>query len=163
MENQHLRLKEDVQIVAFGDEHAAAFKALNLAWIRQHWEPEPADFEALDHPRTKIIDPGGYIAIALDGGSVVGTCALVRIDAMTYELAKMAVAEAAKGRGIGRLLGDAVIARAKALGAKRVCLDSNTVLEPANNLYRKLGFTETAGPPSAYERCNIQMELLLAG
>ncbi|RYY25293.1 MAG: MarR family transcriptional regulator, partial [Chitinophagaceae bacterium] len=47
------------------------------------------------------------------------------------------------------------------LGARKVYLESNTKLEPAINLYYKLGFKKIAGAPSPYERCNIQMELEL--
>ena len=132
-----------------------------MAWITAHWQPEPADFKALDDPQKNIIDPGGYIAVALEAGEVRGVCALVKMDDHCYELAKMAVAEAARGRGIGWLLGVAVVDRARALGASRVYLESNTVLEPALNLYRKLGFLPVAKRPSPYERANVQMELLL--
>ena len=42
----------------------------------------------------------------------------------------------------------------------RLFLDSNTVLEPAIRLYRKVGFKEIPVPEdSPYERCNIRMEL----
>jgi hypothetical protein len=34
------------------------------------------------------------------------------------------------------------------------------MLKPAINLYYKLGFRKTSGPPSPYERSNIQMELI---
>jgi hypothetical protein len=43
----------------------------------------------------------------------------------------------------------------------RLILESNTILEPAIALYRKLGFTEFSGVPSEYDRCNIHMELWL--
>jgi hypothetical protein len=45
------------------------------------------------------------------------------------------------------------------LQADRVYLESNTILEPAIRLYRKLGFDEFVGEPSPYARCNIQMVL----
>jgi GNAT superfamily N-acetyltransferase len=93
----------------------------------------------------------------------VGTCALIRMDDSTYELAKMAVSPTAHGLGIGERLGRAAITKAKALGASRLYLESNTKLVPAINLYHKLGFQKTvAGAPSPYERCNIQMELDLS-
>ena len=63
------------------------------------------------------------------------------------------------GLGIGFLIGQACIEKARALGAHRVYLESNTTLKPAINLYHQLGFRKVAGPPSPYERCNIQMEL----
>ena len=54
------------------------------------------------------------------------------------------------------------MAKARALGATRLYLESNTKLGSALSLYYKLGFRKTvAGTPSPYERCNIQMELLL--
>ena len=151
----------NVQLVPFSPQYAPAFKALNLAWIRKYWEPEPQDFEALDNPQSQVIDAGGYIAFAIENNSVLGTCALVKKDDANYELAKMAVSDSAQGRGIGLMLGEAIIEQAKTRGAKRVYLESNTILEPAINLYRKLGFKEFSGEASPYERCNIQMELLL--
>lgn len=149
------------ELVPFSAQHAEAFKQLNLAWIRAHWEPEPADYDALDHPQEYIIDRGGHIILATIDGEVVGTCALIRVDDACYELAKMAVAEARRGQGIGWLVGNAALAKARELGAKRLYLESNTVLAPAINLYRKLGFRRTAAKPSPYARCNIQMERLL--
>lgn len=97
--------------------------------------------------------------MACHHGTVVGTCALIKMDDERYELAKMAVSEAARGKGIGWLLGRAIIERARDLGATTVYLESNTMLTPAIALYRKLGFKRVTGPPSPYHRCNIQMEL----
>jgi GNAT superfamily N-acetyltransferase len=89
----------------------------------------------------------------------VGACALIRGDDGSVELAKMAVDAAARGRGIGRALGEAAIARARALGATRVELLSNTVLAPAIALYRALGFVEAPMHDTEYERANIRMVL----
>ena len=50
------------------------------------------------------------------------------------------------------------------LGLTRAPLPrKQTVLTPAINLYRKLGFVRVVGPPSPYARCNIRMELRLVG
>ena len=159
--NQTEELIEQLQIVPFEKAHAPAFRALNLAWIRIHWEPEATDFEMLDNPLDKIIRPGGYIAIAKRQQEVIGTCALIKIDDQHYEMAKMAVAPHAKGYGVGRKLGNTVIDEARSRGANCVSLDSNKVLTPAITLYRSLGFEEIAGPVSVYARSNIHMELQL--
>ena len=90
----------------------------------------------------------------------VGACAIIPMDDGGFELAKMAVSPRAQGLGIGFLIGRACIEKARSLGAPRVYLESNTALKPAINLYHKLGFRKAAGPPSPYERCNIQMELI---
>jgi GNAT superfamily N-acetyltransferase len=83
------------------------------------------------------------------------------VDAETFELAKMAVAEHARGLGVGARLGESAIATARDAGALRLILESNTILTPAMALYRKLGFVEVTGVHSEYARCNIHMELPL--
>ncbi len=147
----------EVRLMPFEDRHAADYRALNLAWIEQHWTPEAEDYAVLDHPRTAVIDRGGYIVMAERHQQVVGTCSLLRKNDGTWELAKMAVAEAARGGGVGLLLGRAIMDEARRRGAREIYLESNTVLEPAINLYEKLGFTRVPCQPSVYSRCNIQM------
>ena len=48
-----------------------------------------------------FVEPGGQIFFALLGGKAVGTCALIPHGPRIYELAKMAVSEELRGRGIG--------------------------------------------------------------
>jgi DNA-binding MarR family transcriptional regulator/GNAT superfamily N-acetyltransferase len=160
-EEKKLRESKDVQIVPYHSQYKAAFKALNQAWITQWFKMEEADYKSLDHPESYILDKGGYILFALYLGEPVGTCALIRMNDDTFELAKMAVGAAAKGKGIGYLLGHAAMQLAKEKGAKKLYLESNTILKPAINLYHKLGFKKVTGLPTPYERCNIQMEVAL--
>jgi GNAT superfamily N-acetyltransferase len=152
---------DHVELIGYRPEYRDMFRALNVAWIERYFTMEPADYNVLDTPQESILDPGGEIVLARLRGAIVGTCAMVPMDDGGVELAKMAVAESARGRGIGVLLGRAIIARARARGAPRVYLESNTRLEVAIALYRKLGFVEITGEPSPYARCNIQMELKL--
>ena len=155
------RQQAETDIVDYSAEHGEVFRDLNLEWIERYFEVEDSDRESLDDPQHHILDPGGAIVMACHHGNVVGTCALIKMDDERYELAKMAVSEAARGKGIGWLLGRAIIERARDLGATTVYLESNTMLTPAIGLYRKLGFKRVTGPPSPYHRCNIQMELEL--
>ena len=156
------RESDSIKITPYEARFQSAFKALNQAWIEQYWEMEASDFQSLDAPKQHIIDQGGYIAFALKGNDVVGTCALINNGNGEYELAKMAVKDGMKGLGIGEKLGQHIIDEAKSMGAKTVYLESNTQLTPALNLYRKLGFKKTTlKKPSPYHRCNIQMELTL--
>ena len=150
-----------VVVVDYEPRHRVAFRDLNLAWITRWFRVEDADRRALDDPEGYILGHGGCIFIAEDGGVAVGACALLRGEDGSFELAKMAVDDAARGRGIGRALGEAAIARARALGARRVELLSNTILEPAIRLYRALGFVEVPLPATEYERANIKMVLEL--
>ena len=152
---------EEVQIVEYQPKHQPDFKRLNEEWITHWFKMEEADYKSLDRPQEYILDAGGHILIALLNEEPVGTCALLKMDDETYELAKMSVSAQARGKGIGLLLGWAIIDKARSLGAKRLYLESNTILKPAISLYRKLGFQEIKGAASPYERCDIQMELLL--
>lgn len=97
--------------------------------------------------------------VALYQEQPVGVCALIKKDhpVFDYELGKMAVSPAAQGKNIGFLLGKAILDKARALGARNVFLESNTLLKPAISLYYKLGFEKISGYPSPYERSNIQM------
>jgi DNA-binding MarR family transcriptional regulator/N-acetylglutamate synthase-like GNAT family acetyltransferase len=160
-EEKKLRESEDVQIVDFEPRYARAFRRLNEEWITTWFKMEEEDYHALDHPQEHILDGGGHIYIALHKGEPVGACAIIKMNDGGFELAKMGVSPKAKGKGIGWLLGRACLEKARELGAHRVYLESNTRLKPAISLYHKLGFRKIAGPPSPYERCDIQMELTL--
>lgn len=162
-EQKKRRESKYVEIVEYEHQYQSAFRSLNEEWISTFFEMEEADYKALDHPEEYILNNGGKIYVALYNGEPLGVCALIKMDELSYdfELAKMAVSPKVQGKNIGWLLGQAVINAAKDLGASKIYLESNTILEPAVNLYYKLGFRKIAGHPTPYKRCNIQMELSL--
>ncbi|MEO9852588.1 MAG: bifunctional helix-turn-helix transcriptional regulator/GNAT family N-acetyltransferase [Reichenbachiella sp.] len=162
-EERKIRESANIQIVEYESRFRSDFKKLNEEWITAYFKLEQADSIALDNPEGYILDKGGAILIALDKNEVLGVCALLKMndENYDYELAKMAVSPMAKGKGIGSLLGKAIVDKARSLGASNIYLESNTILKPAISLYEKLGFKKVAGHPTPYERCNIQMELKL--
>ena len=151
----------EVSILQYNPEYAADYKRLNIAWIEKYFTVEEHDIEQLDNPGEYIIDKGGYILFARYNDQIVGTCALIKTGDREYELAKMAVAEEARGKQIGKQLGLAVIEQARDAGAKRVWLESNRILTTAINLYIKLGFEEIPVTQTPYARADIRMELWL--
>jgi len=143
-----------------GDE--AAFRDINLEWIERYFAVEQKDRDVLDSPRKYILDPGGAILIAEDEGASIGVVALVMMDGGSVELAKMGVRPSAQGKGAGRLLVDAAIAKARAMGMSRVYIETNSVLGPALKLYRDAGFQPLRErQPSPYARADVQLELFL--
>ncbi|MEN1786226.1 MAG: GNAT family N-acetyltransferase [Bacteroidota bacterium] len=156
-------MSEPITIVPYSAAYRTAFKALNQEWIDYYFTMEAEDTKMLDHPDTEIIEKGGYIAVALLEGEAVGVCALLKMEhpLFEYELAKMGVSPKARNRGIGFLLGTAIIDKARELGASQLYLASNAKLGPALRLYRKLGFIDIEGIDSPYERCDVQMSLTL--
>lgn len=157
------RESRTVEIVDYRPEYLAVFKRLNIMWINSHWSLEPHDLEALCSPEDTILSRGGCILVALIDGVPMGVVALCRMENSEYdfEMAKLAVDPKARGTGLGEAICRAAIERAKSLGAKKLFLESNTILKPAINLYRKLGFTELRESHPAYERGDIQMELII--
>jgi ribosomal protein S18 acetylase RimI-like enzyme len=151
-----------MEIVDYRPDLAGAFRALNEAWITRFFRLEPKDVEVLGDPAGKIIAPGGHIVFVLEASEAVGCCALMAMPDGGFEVAKMAVAEAHKGRGLGRVLMAACVERARAAGAPRLYLETNSALAPALGLYRSFGFRDVEPPaPSPYARADVAMELRL--
>ena len=151
-----------VEVVTYRDELRPHFERLNRAWIERYFRVEGPDLALFSDPRGGIIEPGGEIFFVVDEAGVQGTCAVLPHGPDTYELAKMAVDDGARGRGYGDLLMEAAIAFARAAGAERLMLVTNSRLEPALRLYRKHGFVDVPiGPSSGYDRADTQLELAL--
>lgn len=153
-----------VSIVVFEDRFAGDFARLNREWLDRYELYEEADDQQLYSPRQTILEPGGEIFIALNGGEVVGTCALVPVAPAVYEVAKLSVAQSARSEGLGRRLTERAIEQARALGATRVLLVSSTKLTAALRLYESLGFERKPLPEDLpYVTADVYMELELDG
>ena len=154
----------DIKILDFSPELQPYFEALNRRWIEAYFEMESADYETLQNAQTYIIDRGGAVLFAESaedggGGIIVGAVALKPAGNNIFELAKMAVAENYRGRGIGEKLCRAALEKAALLGARKVILYTNSILEPALRLYRRIGFVQIPLENSDYERSDIKMEI----
>jgi GNAT superfamily N-acetyltransferase len=157
--------KETIRIVDFESKYHKHFKTLNEAWINEFFTIEEPDREMLNDPQGYILARGGVIKVALEGDQVVGVCALVPWHGdqtlFDYELAKMAVSPVARGRGIGESLGRAILQAAQDKGARRIYLETNSILASALRLYKRMGFQEITGCETPYTRCNTQMEYVI--
>jgi ribosomal protein S18 acetylase RimI-like enzyme len=150
-----------ISIVPYTDETKDWIRLLNYEWLEKFFRVEPNDVIQLSDPQGEIIDKGGQIFYALYNGHIAGTSSLMKAGDDVYELAKMAVTDAYKGKGIGNALIEFCIAKAKEAGAAKLILYSNTKLTAAINLYRKYGFQEIPMGDSHYERSDIKMEKIL--
>lgn len=150
-----------LEIVTYRPEHQPWFEKFNRDWIEKYFWMEPIDFDVLQHPEEHIIRHGGTILMACSDKEIAGTVALKYVSPGVYEFTKMAVDEKFRGQKIGLALAEAAIEKAKELGAHTIILYSNTVLEAAITLYRKIGFREVP-VDGTYERANIKMELTLS-
>lgn len=115
----------------------------------------------LDDPQGTICDRGGVIVLAEANGGIVGTGALMYEHDGVYELAKMAVAPRMQGKGISKLLIQALLDIARDKGAKKITLFSNHQLTAALSLYEKFGFKHVAVTGSPFATADVKMELIL--
>lgn len=138
-----------------------AFKQINYEWIEKYFKVEKGDLASLEDPEKYFLATGGAVLLACRGEEYLGTSALKPMGEGSYELCKMSVSESARGLGIGGLIGEAAIKKAKEMGAKRVYLETNSSLTPALTLYAKLGFVRIENFTSPYERADVAMEIYL--
>lgn len=86
--------------------------------------------------------PQGRLFLAVADGQAAGCAALRRIEGDICEMKRLYVRPEYRGRGIGRMLSDRVIAEAKQIGYRRMRLDTLPGMDPAIAIYRKSGFRE---------------------
>jgi putative acetyltransferase len=154
-------LAKEISIIEFEPSYAVDFRRLNLDWLEKYRLTEPQDLKVIDNPQKEIIDTGGFIFLARYGLEIAGTAAMIKESASRYELVKMSVAPALQGKGIGKLLLEACLQRAKKEGVKKVYLQSNSQLKTAVSLYEKFGFKHIPVKNAHYLTADIMMELLL--
>ena len=149
----------DIRLIPYRADHAGAWVSLNEYWILAGgYALEAKDRLVLDDPEGSILSKGGAIFIAERDGQAVGCCSLMAMPDGGFEVGKMAVAADAQGLGLGRRLLDACEAHARAAGAPRLYLETNSAQTHAIALYRRFGFIDLSAQPTPYARCNVWME-----
>ena len=88
--------------------------------------------------------PNGALLLARDGHETAGCVALRRLAPGTCEMKRLYVRPAWRGRGVGALLVDAILAEARRRGYTRMRLDTVPGMEAAQRLYERLGFRDIA-------------------
>lgn len=93
------------------------------------------------------LPPNGCLVIARTAeGTLIGCGMLKCLDAETGELKRLFVTEAARGTGAGRKLVQARVDAARAMGLKRLVVDTLTPNVEMRSMYPKMGFTEVFEP-----------------
>ncbi len=104
--------------------------------------------------------PRGCLLLATSSGEPVGVVAMRPLDDDICEMKRMVIVPEARGQGIGRRLGEAVLAAARDAGYRTMRLDTLARLQPAFDLYTSMGFVEI--PPYRFNPHDDAVYLELA-
>ncbi|AKJ13468.1 acetyltransferase [Streptomyces incarnatus] len=94
---------------------------------------------------SELSPPTGQLLVGRYGGEPAGSAGVRLLEPDTAELTRVFVYEHLRGRGGAPLLVAAAEEAARALGARRLILDTRSDLVEARTLYARLGYAET-GP-----------------
>jgi transcriptional regulator len=133
-------------VEATGPEDIAATHAL----FREYQQALGVDlcFQGFDEELAtlpgKYAPPDGRLFLAKRGDAVAGCIALRRLDDGSAEVKRLYVRPAWRGFGLGPMLAKAVLDAARAIGYRRLVLDTLADMKAARALYQSLGFHEIA-------------------
>jgi GNAT superfamily N-acetyltransferase len=99
--------------------------------------------EELEHFPTEYAPPAGAFILAEEDGHYVACIAVRRFSDDVGEIKRLYVAPAARGRGLGRVLVERIVAEARKLGYMSLLLDTLPSMKEAQSLYLSLGFKAT--------------------
>ena len=105
-------------------------------------DPDATDADLKDIEQSYFARGGTFFVLEDQGGSIIGTYGLYRLENHTCELRKMYLDESRRGEGLGRFLLDSSLAEARRLGFTRVTLETASILKEAIALYESYGFVE---------------------
>ena len=141
--------------------YQAEFKKLNFEWLDKYNLTESHDLLVLNDPKETILDKGGFIWLAKDGNEIIGSAALMYEGHGVYELAKMSVRNDWQGKGIGKILIETCLNKAREIKANKLTLFSNHQLITALKMYQKYGFKNVEVLNSPFATADVKMELII--
>lgn len=97
------------------------------------------ELAALPEP---YVRPGGRLLLLVDGGEIAGCGGLCPMAQDVAEMRRMWLRPAHRGKGLGRVVADALLAAAREEGYRAVRLETLSVMPTARELFRAMGFRE---------------------
>jgi [ribosomal protein S18]-alanine N-acetyltransferase len=150
-----------------GDGGAAGPRGASDVTLRPLVATDLDDLEAMEHElfgagawsraslAEELTGPGRWYVGAQDAAGVLVGYAGLWFDGYDGQVMTIGTRTAAQGRGIGRVLLDALVGRARALGADDVLLEVRVDNEPALRLYEGAGFERFGRRKGYYQPENV--------
>lgn len=114
-------------------------ESLGMNLCFQNFDQELADLPGGYAP------PDGRLLLAEQAGQLAGCVALHKWEDGICEMKRLYLRPAFRGKGLGRVLAETIIAEARQIGYQRMRLDTiEPIMKDAVEMYRKLGFREIA-------------------
>jgi putative acetyltransferase len=89
--------------------------------------------------------PDGRLLLAEYNGQMAGCVALHKWEDGICEMKRLYLRPSFRGKGLGRVIAEKIIAEARSIGYQRMRLDTiGPLMKDAVEMYRKLGFREIA-------------------
>jgi putative acetyltransferase len=98
----------------------------------------------LAHLADEYSPPRGAFLLAVQDGQYLGCVGLRAHTAEIGEIKRLYLAPAARGKGLGRLLAQAIVAAGRQCGYRQLLLDTLPSMNQAHALYASMGFKPTA-------------------
>jgi len=131
-------------------------KSLGFSLCFQNFDKELAELPGDYAP------PSGRLLLAEFEEQLAGCAAMHRLEADICEMKRLYLRPRFRGRGLGRVLAETIIAQASKLGYRRMRLDTvEPVMGDAVAMYRRLGFREIAAYRANPMAGTLYMELEL--
>jgi GNAT superfamily N-acetyltransferase len=107
-------------------------------------DPGELEREIAAEDGAELAPPAGQLLVGWYAGEAGGSAGVRLLDPDTAELTRVFVHDHLRGKGGAPLLVAAAEDAARALGARRIVLDTRGDLVEARALYARLGYAETA-------------------
>jgi putative acetyltransferase len=117
--------------------------------------PQEVDSDMADLEKHYFSNRGWFGVIEFEG-KIIGSYGIYKLNDSTCELRKMYILPIHQGKGLGKLMLEDSIKRARDMGYREMHLESNRMLTKALDLYKKYGFIEYR-PDHLSGRCDIAM------
>ncbi len=116
-------------------------------------DPVATDADIKDIEQSYFRRGGTFYVLEEEDGSIIGAYGLYPVENRTCELRKMYLRSSYRSKGLGKLLLEDALSKARQMGFKKMTLETASVLKEAISLYKNYGFVEYE-PEHLSSRCD---------